>query len=113
MFMNHLINAAREDLFLRVGGLVCDPTEQSPDEFVTWRYSKLKVGDEVRVTVIETESISKPKERKPRNPAEDLRQSKQYVRTMAKKFGWKIVSRPAGRTGKSRVQEPGRGSYIR
>ena len=51
---------------------------------------KLKRGDVVSIKVVEIASPDKPRERQRSNPAAELRRQKQYVRRMAKQFGWKI-----------------------
>ena len=86
---DHVIGDRRDEVHFRVGGLI-----SSKDEFVTWKNAKLKTGDEVRISVVESDSIDRPRERRRRDRAEELRQSKRYVRTMAKQFGWQIISRP-------------------
>ena len=73
---------------LSVGGLI------SSREHVRWlQDAALKMGDEVRVKVVESHSIDAPITRLPcdqvESPAPD--QQKQYVREMAKKFGWTIT----------------------
>ena len=70
---------------LRVGGLLI------PDEeHVTWHDSNLAVGDDVRIKIVETETVDAPTKRHPRDPKKEVRAQKRYVRTMAKKLGWKI-----------------------
>ena len=44
------------------------------------------------IEVVETGRISPPVTRKVERPADRVRAEKLYVRRMAKKFGWKIVS---------------------
>jgi hypothetical protein len=77
----------RNDLNLHVAGLV-NPTE----EHLIWRDLRLKVGDEVRVTVTDTESVDKARQQHRRDRAEELRSQKHYVRQMAKKLGWVITT---------------------
>ncbi len=78
-----------EELTLHVGGLI------SPKgEHVRWLDRPLEVGDEVRITVAEAAKVDRPRSRKRSDPAEDLRRQKRYVRQMAKRFGWKIQTRP-------------------
>ena len=78
----------KEELFLEVFGLKA-PEQES----LRWRgQQSLKVGDEVRVKVVETKRVSKPTTRIRENPAVKLRAQKRYVRQMAKQFGWKIVA---------------------
>jgi len=76
------------ELTLHVGGLMT-PIE----EHVRWLDSKLKVGDEVSIRVIENAAIDRPVSRERRNRAKELRAQKRYVKEMAKKFGWKIQSK--------------------
>jgi hypothetical protein len=81
--------AGRADLFLEVGGLV-SPIE----EHVKWvSQEPLRVGDEIRVKVVETSSVDRPTTKHRTDPAKDLRSRKRYVRAMAKQFGWKIQAR--------------------
>jgi hypothetical protein len=77
-----------EDLLsLSVGGLI-----SSKEEHVRWvEGGKLRTGDEIQVKVIEVEYADSPQRRNRRNPADDLRKRKRYVREMAKKFGWTVT----------------------
>ena len=54
---------ARDELDLQVGGLV-----SATGEHVDWTNTKLSMGDEVRVRIIESDSADEPKERRPRDP---------------------------------------------
>jgi hypothetical protein len=73
------------DMRLMVGGLI-SPT----DEHVSWPDRKLRVGDEIRICIRETLSADTPKTRYRRDPDQELKAQKKYVRMMAKKLGWKI-----------------------
>jgi hypothetical protein len=75
-----------QELDLHVGGLV-----SAFGEHVSWTNVQLKTGDEIRVRVVESGSADEPKERKPRNPAQDLERQKHYVREMAKQLGWTLT----------------------
>lgn len=79
---------AKEELTLDVGGLVLPA-----DEHVRWVGRKLEVGDEVRIVIAEDAVVDRPRRRTRRDPAEELRSQKRYVRAMAKKLGWKIQTR--------------------
>jgi hypothetical protein len=73
-----------EYLRLDVGGLA------TSGEHLRWLDRKLKRGDTVSIKVVEVASADKPRERQRPDPTGDLRRQKQYVRRMAKQFGWKI-----------------------
>jgi hypothetical protein len=75
-----------ERLSLQVGGL-------ANEEHLQWMGPKrLRVGDEIRVKIVETASVDKPATKQPIDPAETLRAKKRYVRMIAKELGWKIQS---------------------
>ncbi len=75
-----------EYLRLDVGGLtaLC--------EDLRWIDRKIKRGDLVTIKVVEVANVDKPREWRRPNPNEDLRRKKQYVRRMAKQWGWKLQS---------------------
>jgi hypothetical protein len=88
-----------DELALTVGGL-----NSAKGEHVRWvKRKKLRSGDEVKVKIIDTESADNPKERHPSAEVltRALTQQKQYVRQMAKKFGWTVTA-GRSRTGKRR-----------
>jgi len=87
--VNFVAGDSREGLGLRVSGL----RTGKADEFIDWVTRSLKVGDEVRVKIIETNSVDAPVERKRRNRTAELRSKKRYVRESARQFGWKIVEK--------------------
>jgi hypothetical protein len=74
-----------EELTLNVGGLISPKKEH-----VRWFENKVRVGDEVRVHVINLESVDPPYDRRTEDPAEDIRRQERYVEQMAKRFGWTI-----------------------
>jgi ABC-type iron transport system FetAB ATPase subunit len=51
--VDHVVGNGRNELYLRVGGLI-SPT----NEHVLWRGQRLKTGDEVRVKIVPTATIS-------------------------------------------------------
>ena len=81
-----VVGRGRDELWLHVGGLI------SPkDEHVRWQQHRwLREGDEVRIKVVETGVVDKPRKRYRPDPRKELVAQKRYVREMAKKFGWKI-----------------------
>jgi hypothetical protein len=60
------------------------------DEHVLWKESVLHLGDQLRLKVVEKETVDVPRERVRRDHAAETKSQKHYVRKMAKKFGWKI-----------------------
>lgn len=85
--VDHVSGHGRNELYLQVGGLI-SPTM----EHVLWRNQRLKTGDEVRVKIIESTSTDRPKQSHRRDPKEELRAQKKYVREMARKLGWKVTT---------------------
>ncbi|MGA8871877.1 MAG: hypothetical protein WB460_12105 [Candidatus Acidiferrales bacterium] len=50
----------------------------------------LRVGDEVRLKIVEAETVDKPRVRVARDLASEAEAEKRHLRKLAKKFGWKI-----------------------
>jgi hypothetical protein len=89
--IGHLCKPSRFNDYLDVGGL-----DSSTREHVSWTsHLRLRVGDEIRVKLIETKSVDKPRLRHRRDTPESLKSRKLYVRRMAKELGWKITARRA------------------
>jgi hypothetical protein len=76
----------RRHMEVRVGGLL-----MPQGEHVEWKKHALHVGDELRVKVVECESVDEPRKRHRRDPVQDAKNEKRYVRKLAKKLGWKII----------------------
>src|SRR5260370_40944341 len=83
--ITHVPFRKRRETRLYVGGIVLPQ-----DEHVFWKESILHLGDELRLKVVEKDAVDAPRDRVPRDPAAEVKSQKQYVRKMAKKFGWKI-----------------------
>ena len=81
-------DSMKEELNLHVGGVIIPAGEH-----VRWLNRKLKIGDEVRITIAENSKIDRPRSREKLDLTKDLRSQKQYVRRMAKQFGWKIQTK--------------------
>jgi hypothetical protein len=75
----------RRETRLYVGGLV-----MPQNEHVRWKEARLRVGDEVRLKVVEAEAVDAPSVRHPPDPVAEAKAEKRYVRKMAKKLGWKV-----------------------
>ena len=81
-------------IHLQVAGLVSSGNDKIPSEHVGWVNQHVRVGDEIRVKIVEAKSTDNPVQRDKTNPSEDLNYQKSYVRAMGKKLGWKIQTRP-------------------
>lgn len=81
-------DSVEEELLLQVGGLIT-PTQ----EHVDWVERPLKAGDEVRVKIVGATKVDQPLSRRCPDPALELRSQQKYCRMLAKKFGWKIVTK--------------------
>jgi hypothetical protein len=75
----------RRETVLYIGGL-----SLPQNEHVLWNRAMLKVGDEVRLKVVEKSSVDKPRERFPRDPGAEAKAEKRQLRKLAKKFGWSL-----------------------
>jgi len=74
------------DTSLSLGGLY-----SNTDTHVTWLERKLRKGDVVRIEIVDTEKVSRPKSKRRETPAMRLKQTKDYVRRTAESFGWSIT----------------------
>src|SRR5579859_576615 len=82
---------------LSVGGLIT-----LEDEHVRWiERRKLRNGDEIRVRIVDINSVDNPTDRQRHDPRSELRRQKKYVRHMAKRLGWKISPAPQRRKRRS------------
>ena len=86
--IDHVMGQSNK-LFLEAGGFL-SPTL----EWVEWERVSLKIGDKVEVRIVEAEAVNRPKERIRVDPKREERHEKAYARTLAKKYGWKILERP-------------------
>jgi hypothetical protein len=87
--VNYVAGRGGSDMFLQVGGL-----QSSVDKHLRWVEQKpLRINDEIRIEILDTDSVDEPTERYPVDPAKNLAHQKRYVRQMAKRFGWKIQTR--------------------
>jgi hypothetical protein len=81
------VSSDRDEVGLRVGGLVT-----SKEEHVQWgERRKLAVGDEVRIKIVEVETVDSPTNTKPADLAAAHDRQKEYIREAARKFGWAIT----------------------
>jgi hypothetical protein len=82
----------RRETRLYVGGL-----ELPKNEHVFWKEANLHVGDEVRLKIIEANTVDPPLDRHPRDRAAEVEAEKRHVRKLARKFGWKIQEKRKSR----------------
>ncbi len=80
-----------KDLSLDVSGLFC-----ATGEHVNWKLIRLRIGDEVRVKVIDADAVDKPRKRYVPDPAKELAAKKDYVRRLARELGWSVSARKPG-----------------
>ena len=85
--LSHVIGNGRDEVNLTVSGMVCPANEH-----VRWSQPRIRTGDEIRIKVVESTVVDRPRKRYRQDPVEDKRNLKRYVRKMAREFGWKIVS---------------------
>ena len=83
--ITHVPFRRRRETRLYVGGLVLPQNED-----VRWKKALLRVGDEVRLKVVEAETVDKPRVRVARDLASEAEAEKRHLRKLARKFGWKI-----------------------
>ena len=89
VIVNHVLGHGRNELWLTVGGLI-----SATEEHVRWKVPHLKLGDKVALRIVETDLVDKPVERFRTDSKQDERNSKAYVRAVAKEYGWKLITRP-------------------
>jgi hypothetical protein len=89
VIVNHVVGHGRNELWLDVGGLI-----NATEEYVRWKAPHLKLGDKVALKIVEADIVDKPVKRFRTDSKQDERLSKAYVRTVAKKYGWKVITRP-------------------
>jgi hypothetical protein len=73
------------------GGWTCQPFSGTPQ---LDKAETLRVGDEIRVKIVEKDSVDKPIDRQRADSARDLENQKAYVRAAAKQLGWTVRERP-------------------
>jgi len=79
----------RNQTRLYTGGLIT-----SLEEHVKWNDVQLHAGDEVKIKVCEVDKVDPPTKRHRPDPVEQMKWQKQELRRLARKFGWKIQTRP-------------------
>ena len=60
-------------------------------DYVNWPVIDLKVGDNVELEIVEESEASPLAERRPHDGREAEYSKKDYIRRMAKEFGWRVI----------------------
>jgi hypothetical protein len=76
----------RDEMGITVGGL-----DDVTGEHLTWIGTPLAIDDEVRIKVLDAANADAPLKRERTDPARDTEAKKNYVREMAKEFGWTLT----------------------
>ncbi|HXN27713.1 MAG TPA: hypothetical protein VN902_11365 [Candidatus Acidoferrales bacterium] len=84
----------RRETRIYIGGLILPQ-----DEHVFRKQSTLRVGDELRIKVVEKGSVDLPRTRLARDPAAKAKAEKRHLRKLAKKFGWKLQKSGKSKSG--------------
>jgi hypothetical protein len=71
------------DLFLQVGGL-------KDRVHMDWSTQALRVGDEIKVHIIEATQVDTPTTQRHDDPANEMKLKEAYVRRLAKELGWEL-----------------------
>lgn len=77
--------AFEEELTLHVGGLWHDP--DGARVHVQWLQHALKVGEQITITVVDTEQIDTPPTRTREDPTESERQKRAYYERLKAEYG--------------------------
>lgn len=89
--IEHIAGLNGSNLNLNVGGLF-----SSTWKHVRWRNRRLKVGDEILIKIVESESVDKPRDSYRLDREADEKKQKAYVRAMAERSdGASIRALPA------------------
>ena len=75
----------RRETRLHVGGLVLPQNEH-----VRWNQVNLHTGDEVRLKIIESKVVDKPRVRFPRDVEAEAKSEERQLRRLAEKYGWTL-----------------------
>jgi hypothetical protein len=76
------------ELMLQVEGLKSN--DHAPALHMRWVDASLRVGDEIKIRVIDASRVDPATTEYQDNPDKDLEAKKTYVRRLAKELGWEI-----------------------
>jgi hypothetical protein len=86
------LGGGRGQTSISVGGLI-NPAH----DYVNWTNRGLKLGDELRLKITDTEKVDRPKSRQRHDPRQELAQKKRHTRKMVRELGWQIIAKPRKR----------------
>ena len=86
--ITHVPFRKRRETRLHVGGLLLPQHEH-----VRWQQKKLRLGDEVRLRIVEKKSVDAPRTRFKLDPAFETKQQTRQLRLLARKLGYAIRKR--------------------
>jgi predicted RNA-binding protein with RPS1 domain len=76
--------SARSELEFRAGGLVSNGPHDN--EHIDWLQQDLKVGDEVSIRIVDSDSVSVPLGRQRQDPAASERKERAYYERLKRKY---------------------------
>ena len=57
---------------------------------MSWMEADIRIGDEIKIQVVDVAEVDAPTTEYYDDPVKDLERKKDYVRQLAKEFGWEI-----------------------
>ena len=85
--VTHVEGRGGPRLDLHVGGLIT-----ATEEHVIWRNTRLKLGDEVKLRIVEANRVDRPQQKYKMDSKQNKKNSKAYVLAICRKYGWKLVT---------------------
>src|SRR5262245_37407472 len=76
--------SARSELEFRAGGLVSNAPHDN--EHIDWLRQDLKIGDEVSIRIVDSDSVSVPLRRERQDPAASEREERAYYERLKRKY---------------------------
>jgi len=94
--MNHsIVNGDREDVtdeyHVAFGGI-----DSTTSECVDWPKLEIRVGDRIEIEILEASVSCPPESRRGHRTSVSDFSRKEYIRSMATEYGWKIIEGDSG-----------------
>ena len=81
--------------------------DNATGDYVDWQRIDLFIGDRIELEILESSEPFPPAERRPHGGDAAVYSKKDYIRTMAKQFGWEVIEHaPPEQTNPSEQAEP-------